>query len=123
MTRPYEMAVYAGRNRNNAYEAVIGALEAGAKAKGMTRKDIADAIGRSTPQLSLWLSGPSNWTLDTISDLLRSVDATVDYHVVFDADRKSSNQFNNGIDSGVPILSTKLPEKMSATTIVVALQK
>jgi hypothetical protein len=91
---PYGMAVFAARNRERAYEAVIKALEKAAAESGVTRKQIADAMGRKPPQVSAMLSGPSNWTLDTVSDLLRSVGATMDYDVVFDVDRVKANEFN-----------------------------
>ena len=94
MNYPYGMAVFAGRNRERAYEAVIRALEKAAAETGITRKQIADEMGRKPPQVSAMLSGPSNWTLDTVSDLLRAVGATMDYQVVFDVDRVKANEFH-----------------------------
>lgn len=91
MTYPYELVVSAERNRDRAYETVIKALEQAHRETGINRKQIAEKIHKSPALVSTWLSGPSNWSLDTIDHLLRPIGAEMEYNVVFDRDRRKPN--------------------------------
>jgi plasmid maintenance system antidote protein VapI len=91
MSYPYEFALHAETNRNRVYDTVLSALEQASLEHGTTQSKIASLIGRKPSQVSAWLSGPSNWTLDTVSDLLRAVGASMQYKVVFDKEIIPSN--------------------------------
>lgn len=68
--------------RVDARLAIVGAVTwAYAKRKkqnpNLTLETVAGKLGVSKQQVSRWLSGPGNWTLDTVGDLLYALDMRV----------------------------------------------
>lgn len=50
---------------------VAGKIADSLKAKNITQKKFAEMIGRSESEVSEWLSGDRNFTIDTLSDIQR----------------------------------------------------
>ena len=65
-----DIAYYRQRQQNRVFEAVWLEFVNQVETSGLTKKTIADRLGKSPSQITRWLSGPTNWTLDTVSDLL-----------------------------------------------------
>ncbi|MGD0434780.1 MAG: helix-turn-helix transcriptional regulator [Acetobacteraceae bacterium] len=78
------------RQQNRLYDVVIRAIEE----DHIRRKEIAEKLGIPPSQVTRLLSGPANWTSDTISDLLFSIEAELDFHVVRFRDRVKGNRFH-----------------------------
>lgn len=61
------------RLRPRIFEEVLRAFVERHREDGTTKADLAQALGRERSQITRWLSGPGNWTIDTISDLMRAL--------------------------------------------------
>jgi predicted XRE-type DNA-binding protein len=78
------------RQQNRLYDVVIRAIEE----EHIRRKNIAEKLGIPPSQVTRLLSGPANWTIDTISDLLFAIDAELDFSIVRFRDRVKGNRFH-----------------------------
>jgi hypothetical protein len=52
--------------------------------------DLASRIGRDPAQITRWLSSPSNWTLDTISDLMAAMGTEPEFSVAVLSEKKKA---------------------------------
>ena len=82
-----ELTYFRERQRNRFFEQVFRRF---IDCK-LSKADLARRLEKRPEQVTRWLSGPGNWELDTISDLLRAMDAEVDFRVVPLADRAKPN--------------------------------
>jgi hypothetical protein len=57
------------RNRGHIYNCVIGEFEK----SGISQAMLAARLGKAPEVISRWLGSPSNWTQDTVSDLLFAI--------------------------------------------------
>ena len=62
-------AYFQERLRGRLYDLVMDQVEK-YRERGGTRADLAKRVGKRPEQITRWLSGPGNLTLDTLSDLL-----------------------------------------------------
>lgn len=93
MNQRQTMLALRQRNRNKAFESTIKALKDSVEKDGLTRKAIAERLGKDPAQITRLLSGPANWTLDTLSDLLFAAGAVMDYRAVRMEALPKSNHF------------------------------
>ncbi len=70
------------RYRNRIFQSVVAFFAEMAEKHGLTKRDVAIALGKDPAQITRWLSGPGNWTLDTVSDLLLAMNAELDHEIV-----------------------------------------
>ena len=83
---------YRQRSKNRLFEALTAFFAEEAARRGISKRDIADRLRRDPASITRWLTTPSNLTLDTISDLLLSLGAEMDYFVVRFDDRPIPNE-------------------------------
>jgi hypothetical protein len=76
-----DKAYFQRRQKNRAYEAVFKRFTQLAGDDELTRAQIARRLKKRPEQITRLLSGPGNWELDTISDLLLAMDAELDFRV------------------------------------------
>ena len=69
----------------------MGAFSKCIENSDQTKADIARVLRRDPAQITRWLGGPTNWTLDTISLLLLACGAEMDYYPVFLSERPRRN--------------------------------
>ena len=70
------------RLKNKIFQSALAYFVDVAKERNLTKKDIAKLLDKDPAQITRWFSGPNNWTLDTISDLLLAMGAEMTHEIV-----------------------------------------
>jgi transcriptional regulator with XRE-family HTH domain len=70
-----DIAYYTQRYRNRVFSKLVSFIAEQCEAQKLTKKDLAEIIGKDPGLVSRWLSQPGNLTLDTISELAFACDA------------------------------------------------
>src|SRR5579862_2212032 len=73
---------YRQRQKNRVFSAVVSLFSKLVEKEGLTKRELAFRLGKEPAQITRWFSGPSNLTLDTVSDLLLAMGSELDHNVV-----------------------------------------
>src|SRR5262245_61631193 len=66
---PGVLGYFQSRNKHNAYDLVMSEFAS----SNLSQADLARRLGKGPDLVSRLLSGPGNWTLDTLSDLMFAI--------------------------------------------------
>jgi hypothetical protein len=87
-----DIAYYKQRYQNRVYTKLVNWISQESERQQITKKDLAERLGKDAGQLSRLLGHPSNLTLDTITELLLAFDAEAEPpEIVRFADRPVAN--------------------------------
>ena len=87
-----DAAYYRQRQKNRVFTELARFYAEEVERRGITKKDLAAALSKDPAQITRWLSAPSNFELDTLSDILLALDAEMDHRIVRFDDRARPNQ-------------------------------
>jgi len=107
------MLLTIGNVRKSRLHSLVELFAQEAASRGVTKKQLAEALSKDPSQITRWLSAPSNFELDTLSDLLLALDAEMDCRIVRFSDRLKPNYAH-------PLIATHMGKQtvhQSGTTI------
>src|SRR5687767_14529227 len=79
---PRDLFFFRHRQKNRMFQSVLAYFADQAETTGLTKKDVADALDNHASQITRWFSGPGNWEMDTVSDLLLAMNAEMEHRIV-----------------------------------------
>lgn len=104
------LAYFRERLRNRLYSMVVKEFLKQSETHKLTRADIARRIGRKPEQITRWLGVPSNWTLDTVSDLMLAMGAEPDFSIALLAHKTATTSEDSEESSVVSSNKILAPE-------------
>jgi transcriptional regulator with XRE-family HTH domain len=111
--RRRDRAYYRRRQQNNVFIALTQLFAEEAEKKNISKKELADLLGKDPSQITRWLSAPSNFELDTISDILLAMGAEMDHRIVRFSERAKSNYAH-------PLMAPYLKEQINTAIVWVS---
>jgi transcriptional regulator with XRE-family HTH domain len=82
-----DIAYYRQRQKNRVFTALTAFFAEEAERGRITKKELARKLGKDPAQITRWLSAPSNFELDTLSDILLAMGAEMDHEIIRFGDR------------------------------------
>jgi hypothetical protein len=89
--KPRDRAYFRQRQRNRVFAELVAFFEEEASSDRISKKGLADLLEKNPSQITRWFSVPSNFELDTISDILLAMGAEMDHRIVRLAERPKAN--------------------------------
>jgi hypothetical protein len=86
-----DVAYYKQRQRNRVFSELASFFAEEAERGNITKKELAEALGKDPSQITRWLSAPSNFELDTLAELLLPMGAEMDHNIVRFVERPKPN--------------------------------
>jgi Helix-turn-helix len=86
-----DVAYYRQRQKNRVFADLVKFFAEEAERTGITKKELSELVGKDPAQITRWLSAPSNFELDTLSDVLLALGAEMDHRIVRFSERSPSN--------------------------------
>ena len=91
----HEFEYHRQRLKNRIFQEVMRAFGERFERDSFNKADLATVTRRHPSLITRWLSGPRNWTIDTMSDILRAIGAELELKVVFYDDKPMPNRFHS----------------------------
>ncbi|MCC0013848.1 MAG: helix-turn-helix transcriptional regulator [Rhodobiaceae bacterium] len=75
-----QRAYFRARLRSRVHEAILQ-IFLKEKENGLTKADLSRRLGKAPEQITRWLGGPGNLTLDTVSDILLAMKHELSFEI------------------------------------------